>query len=314
MGLSEEDMIKLTTMITDVLDLENMSYVHKAKESPLFKNILVLREFLNIDNPYSFTFNNEHDNDLFKAFLLACLVDYMIHKLSLPEVKFNLSDPEETNYEKIFNIDLDVEQIIVLILLRIKNGQHFKCLSLGEKYYSINEADNNTVCTGVLKDIFNSILIQEELLYSTLSSLKEYRSYTVSQQFRSICKVIDKCGIWDDNRLTVLIKNASEDRHSPAGYLFTKLYTKFLSIYMQYPSPTVHKIVILFEFYNNTDMVEFDEQKNIYIYTKKFIDTAKDIVQNVHAHNISTAKDKSKMQEIETNILNFSQDKTSIVQ
>lgn len=314
MGLSEEDMIKLTTMITDVLDLENMSYVHKVKESPLFKNILVLREFLNIDNPYSFTFNNEHDNDLFKAFLLACLVDYMIHKLSLPEVKFNLSDPEETNYEKIFNIDLDVEQIIVLILLRIKNGQHFKCLSLGEKYYSINEADNNTVCTGVLKDIFSSILIQEELSHSNLSSLREYRSYTVSEQFRCVCKIIDKCSIWNDNRLAILIKDATENKYSPAGCLFTKLFTKFLSIYMQYPSPTIHKIVVLFEYYNNTDIVEFDEEENMYIYTEKFIAAAKDIVENVNVKNTPTAKDKSKMQEIEMNILNFSKDDVSTIQ
>ena len=314
MSLSEKDMIELTTMIIDVLDLENLSHLDKIKNSSLHQGIFIIREFLNVRNPYSFTFNNEHDNDLFKAFLLTCIMDYIIHKLSVPEVKFNLNDSKEINYEKILNIDVDVEQVIVLILLRIKNGQHFKCLSLGEKYYSITEVDNNTVCTGVLKDIFNSILVQEELSHSNLSSLKEYRSCTVSKQFRCVCKVIDKCGIWNDNRLAILIKDATENKYSPAGCLFTKLFTKFLSIYMQYPSPTIHKIVVLFEYYNNSDIVEFDEEENMYIYTEKFIAAAKDIVENVNVKNTTTVKDKSKMQEIEMNILNFSKDDASTIQ
>ena len=314
MALSEEDMIELTTMIVDILDLKNLSHLDKIKNSSLYKGILIIREFLNINNPYVFTFNNEHDNNLFKAFLFTCVMDYIIHRLSIPKVKFNLNDPKEINYEKILNVDIDVEQVIVLILLRIKNGQHFKCLSLGEEYYSITEADNNTVCTGVLKDIFNSILVQEELLYSDMPSIKEYRSFTVNRQFKSVCKIIDKCNIWNDNRLAILIKDATENRYSPAGYLFTKLFTKFLSIYTQYPSPTVHKIVILFEYYSSADMIEFDEKENVYIYTEKFINAAKEIVENVAVHNTSTAKDKSKMQEIEMNILNFTQDKTSIIQ
>ena len=315
MTFSEEDFVKLTSMIADILESKTSLDSDKIKDSPLYENILIIRGFLNTNNPYIFMFDNEHDNDLFRTFLLSCVMDYIIHKLSYPEIEFNLNDPEEINFEKILNVDIDVEQVIVLILLRIKNGQHFKCLSLGEEYYSITEADNDIVCTGILKDIFNSILVQEELYYSDIPSIKEYLSISASKQFKRICRVIDKCRIWNDNRLAILTKEATENRYSPAGYLFTNLFIKFLSIRTQYPSPTIHKIILLFEYYISTDMVEFDEKENTYIYTEKFINTAKDIVENVNINNTSsTIKDKSKMQEIEMNIFNFTQDKTSTIQ
>ena len=40
----------------------------------------------------------------------------------------------------------------------------------------------------------------------------------------------------------------------------------------------------------------------------------KDIVENVNVKNTTTVKDKSKMQEIEMNILNFSKDDASTIQ
>lgn len=311
---SEEDTIEVTSMIVDILNLKSPYHLDKIKNSSLYKGIFIIREFLNADNPNVFTFNNEHDNNLFKEFLFACIVDYVIHGLSVPEIKFNLNDSKEINYKKILNVKIDAEQAIVLILLRIRNGQHFKFLTSGEEYYSITEDDNEVVCAEVLNDIFNTIVVEEELLGLDTSDIEKYRSFNVTLQFNSTCKIIDKCGIWNDNRLDILIKDASKNRYSPAGYLFTKLFTKFLSIYTRYPSQTVHKIIILFEYYSNVYFVEFDEKEKMYIYTEKFINVAKKITENVFINKESIKSNKFETSDSKMDVFDFAQDKNLIIQ
>lgn len=321
MSLPEEGILELSTTIIDLInlkDIDDTNEKEKIVHSSFYEGVTVTKGFLNISNPFIFVFNNEHDNDLFKTFLITCIVDYTIHKLSFPEIKFNLDDSKETNREKILNLRIDPEQLIVLVLLRIKSGQHLKCLSLEDKYYSITEKDNDRVCTGFLKNIFDSIVVREKLLSTTLDSFKTaldtYLSYNQSQQFTIVCNFIDKSGIWDDNRLDNLTTVASQKEYSPARYLFGKLYTRFLSVCTQYPSSTIHRIVLLFEYYDNRDIVEYDEKTQTYVWTEKFILSAKEIVDNVHIYDKSTIRDKSKMEEIEMNILNFSKGDGPVIQ
>ena len=69
MTFSEEDFVKLTSMIADILESKTSLDSDKIKNSPLYENILIIRGFLNTNNPYIFMFDNQHDNDLFRTFL-----------------------------------------------------------------------------------------------------------------------------------------------------------------------------------------------------------------------------------------------------